>query len=791
MHCSSSSSFQRWRIAVSFLFCCVLATTASQATFAKASFAVKPPQPWIRTVGFAADSNAEQTSDSSGSLFLLDDHQTKVSGKTVDRYYHHVQKVNTAAGLDDLSQLRFYFEPSYQQLTIHFIHIHRSNSLIDGLRPAEIKVIQQEQELNQQLYNGTLAAVVFLHDLRVGDIVDYAYTVGGENPVFGGRYAETYYVGESQPIHHLSLRLLWPSNRSLKVKNENTDIAPTVRESDGNAEYVWEQRDTKGVVVENDTPDWFNPYPRITVSEFSSWNEVVQWALPLYASADPPSPELMAKIKKWQDESASQEQRTVAALRFVQDEIRYLGIELGRYSHQPTSPAKVLARRFGDCKDKSFLLSTILRSMGIDAAPALVNSSAGRSLDDRQPSPFAFDHVIVQVKFGEKTYWFDPTISYQRGGLDKYYDPSYERALVLRDSTAELEKIPMPAPGSGSVTIRERYEGKDDLGPVTLTVWTKFLGAEADGMRRWLSSQTLTELSKGYLNYYATENPSIRAEGVPVVEDDPASNTIVVTEKYLIDEFWKDNKHQFLAEKIYSEVRKPDVSQRSTPLRLRYPLSIKHTIEINLPGTNYIEAAHDTFSDDKIRFSYAYSRSGNDLRLNYSLDTFDDSIPVAQIPRHLLMLEKIQNYVGFELPRSLATNRNSDANPFVALVALGVIALPAIVILTVVVIRNRRSEKRRIEFVQKFKTRVGFAPETAIGVNSEDEIDGVLRGFSCGCGQHPYHPEAPPVRERFSLDGQRLIGLRLNCADCGRASDLYFKIMGLEDASASLSTELT
>src|SRR5688500_15976321 len=156
-------------------------------------------------------------------------------------------------------------------------------------------------------------------------------------------------------------------------------------------------------------------------------------------------PELISKIQKWQTDLQSPEQRTVAALRFVQDEIRYLGIELGRYSHQPTSPAKVFARRFGDCKDKSLLLATLLKSMGVDAVPALVHSSEGKSLDAKQPSPFAFDHVIVQAKPAGKTYWCDTTISYQRGGLHKYYEPPYERALVKRAGTVELEKIPLPS----------------------------------------------------------------------------------------------------------------------------------------------------------------------------------------------------------------------------------------------------------------------------------------------------------------------------------------------------------
>ena len=424
---------------------------------AKASYAIRSPQPWVRPLDL--ESEAKSGPGSASSTFLLDDHQIRISQKTVERYYHHIQKIETAAGLSDVSQLRFYFEPSYQQLAIHFIRIHRDGALIDALRPSEIKVIQQEEDLKQQLYNGTLAALIFLNDLRVGDIVDYAYTVSGENPVLGGRFAETLYLADRQPIQHLKFRLVCPAERFVTIKNANIEIAPSVQTFGGDSEYVWERREVSAVSVEDGTPDWFDPYPTVSLSEFRTWSDVVQWALPLYGSTNPAPPELISKIQKWQADFESPERRTVAALRFVQDEIRYLGIELGRYSHQPTSAAKVFARRFGDCKDKALLLTTVLKSMGVDAAPALVHSSAGRSLDNQQPSPFAFDHVIVQAKIAGKTYWLDPTISYQRGGLDKYYDPSYERALVLREGTSELEKIPLPAINSGSILVKEKYEG--------------------------------------------------------------------------------------------------------------------------------------------------------------------------------------------------------------------------------------------------------------------------------------------------------------------------------------------
>ncbi|HKR61885.1 MAG TPA: DUF3857 domain-containing protein, partial [Pyrinomonadaceae bacterium] len=150
--------------------CCMLISISGPRSSAKSSYTIKSPPSWVREVEFEPDTKTAPGSASS--TFLVDDHQTRVSQRTVERYYHHIQRVETAAGLSDVSQLRLYFEPSYQQLVIHFVRIRREGAIIEATRPSEIKIIQQEEDLNQQLYNGTLAALIFLNDLRVGDIVD-------------------------------------------------------------------------------------------------------------------------------------------------------------------------------------------------------------------------------------------------------------------------------------------------------------------------------------------------------------------------------------------------------------------------------------------------------------------------------------------------------------------------------------------------------------------------------------------------------------------------------------------
>lgn len=743
----------------------------SEIAFSR-SFSVKAPQPWVRTVNSSFETPNQ--SDAISSTRLLEDVQVKLGERTVDRYYHYVTSINNASGLEDLSQLRFYFEPSYQQLTIHFVRIRREGQTIDVLRPSEIKMIQQEEDLDQQQYNGTQAALIFVNDLRVGDIVDYAFTVKGENPILGGRFAETFYLAESYPIREVVLRLLSPSRRPLAIKNDNTTLAPSQQVIGEDTEYLWYQKDVAPISGDDYTPSWFSAYPRITVSEFQRWSDVVDWALPFYRLPLVTDADLKLKIEKWKSDAANPEDQAVLALRFVQDEIRYLGIELGRYSHQPTLPEKVFKRRFGDCKDKSLLLSTIYNAMGFEAAPALVNTRARADVESWQASPFAFDHVIVRAHINGKTYWFDPTISYERGSLDYYNPPLYARSLVLRPGTKELESIPVPKSSAGSIEAVESYSRQNPQLPILLTVTTTYRGLNANEMRYEIATSSLSGLGRSYLNYYAEYTPQISADGPPVVEDDEKTNTIVLKEKYSIAELWKESRHRFLAEKISPELSKPRVSQRTMPLRVAYPLWIRQTILIDLGPGYYLPPGTDVFLDDAMRFEYRYSKNGDQLRMDYSLQTFAEAVPVEKVQQHLALLDKAQEFVGFELTdRSVAvaytTNTGSVRAAAWIVLLLGVCGVGGFLFWLV------RSQLRRPSkgFVEALNPRVGTAPESAIRVTSEQQLHEALLQHRCRCGHHSYDPNSPPPRERLTYDAKRLIVIHLMCPICKYNDELY------------------
>jgi hypothetical protein len=84
--------------------------------------------------------------------------------------------------------------------------------------------------------------------------------------------------------------------------------------------------------------------------------------------------------------------------------------------------------------------------------------------------------MIVMAEVGGKTYWLDPTTSYQRGSFARYYDPPFARALVLRENNDSLEHIPVPANESGATDVLEVYRNEGGSQTISLSVTTVYTG---------------------------------------------------------------------------------------------------------------------------------------------------------------------------------------------------------------------------------------------------------------------------------------------------------------------------
>jgi transglutaminase-like putative cysteine protease len=614
-----------------------------------------PPPRWVETVSPDLRPSPPASEISGGVHFLLVDRQTRVSARGQERFGHYAKRIVNEAGLDAASQLSIDYDPGYESVEIHYLRLRRGGAAHERLSRHRVELVQRETELEAQVYDGTLSAVTFIEDLRVGDVVEYAYTLRGANPVIGGLFTEGFDVEWSVPLRLLRHRLLWPRERTLLVRNHGTSIAPRVRESGAEREYLWETEDPAPVGDPGPVPPWFTKWAWVQLSEFASWAEVAAWARPLYPAAAPLPPALAAKAAEWRG-LADEGERARAALRFVQEEVRYVGIEMGTGSHRPSPPETVLDRRFGDCKDKSLLLATLLGALGVKARPALVHTSRGAALDDWLPTPYAFNHVVTRAEIGGRTLWLDPTRVAQGGQVEATCFPDYERALVVEDGTDGLVEIAPALPERPTEIVEEDYRAGDEGKPVEYRVVSRYEGCSADRIRTSLRRRSRDEVAQGYVDFYAKTWPGIRSLAPLEVEDDRDANVLVTRERYSIPRFWTDGETagrkqaELHASTLADLLEDPEISSHA-PLAVTHPVFVRHLSRVRLPGDWGLEPESVRLDSPAARFSFAARPQGDSLGLEYEYRSLAASVASPAVDRHVARLGEMRGKLAYRLTR--------------------------------------------------------------------------------------------------------------------------------------------
>ncbi|MGZ4973624.1 MAG: DUF3857 domain-containing protein [Limisphaerales bacterium] len=610
--------------------------------------------------------------DSAGEGFLL--YEREVQTEAQESYSHAAKVILNSSGVQKGSSVSADFDPEYQHLTVHTVRIRRGTNFISELDPSRFKVIQRERDLDRHMYDGSLSAVIFLEDVRVGDIIEYEYTIRGFNPIHKGKFARIYNLQWGVPVATQRYRILYPAGRTLYVRQRNGAPAPRASETKNFKELLWDIGDMPPMVWEGSVPSWFDSTPAIEISEFKTWHDVAVWAADLYSKPRSVPNELNETIAGWKKTSKTPEELAAHALQFVQDEIRYLGIESGVHSHEPTDPQLVYSRRFGDCKDKALLLCTILESLGLRAHPVAVNDSWRKAIGNWQPTPLAFDHIVVQLICSNKTYWLDPTAHLQRGRLEDRFFRDFGFGLVFDSATTNLVQIPPFQTGTPHRAVFETFRFRNTNGLVEMTVKTIARGKEADDLRRQLADSSLAEMEKSYIDYYAAYYLSIQQAAPLLVKDDVVSNTIETTEQYKITNIWKTSSaHQTLscsfdARTINDILQVPSRNSRNMPFRLSHPVHREHHARILLVEDWEVQAEATNITTKAFRFSMKVRPQRRVIDMDYEYQSLRDAIEPAEFPAYFEAISRVSELLEFPIEKP---NESSSKNPNWALVLTG------------------------------------------------------------------------------------------------------------------------
>lgn len=178
-----------------------------------------------------------------------------------------------------------------------------------------------------------------------------------------------------------------------------------------------------------------------TNGSLSSWASLGQWLDELREGRDVLPEALKAKLHELTDGCADPYERLLKVYRLLEEQTRYVSIQLGIGGMQPASAADVCRKGFGDCKGLSNYMVAMLREVGIEADYVVIGTK-----HEDLPADFAnvalLNHAIARVHMPDGEVWLECTnpqlpLGYIHSGI-----AGHEALVIKPDGKSEVVRLP-------------------------------------------------------------------------------------------------------------------------------------------------------------------------------------------------------------------------------------------------------------------------------------------------------------------------------------------------------------
>ena len=302
------------------------------------------------------------------------------------------------------------WNPAAGKPTVHVVRIHRENQPIDVLKSASFEILRREDQLEAAHLDGLLTAILRVPDLRVGDELEVALTIPENDPTLKTANAGLVALDSQPAPGRFRMELNWVKGEEPHLKM-SPDMAAVAKRRE--RAVIFDFHNPGVLSPPNGAPPRYKWQRVVEYSDFSDWAALSRHFAPLFSKAAEfkVNSLLQNEAKRVAAANPGPLARASAALKLVQEKVRYIYVGLNGGNLTPASADETWERRYGDCKGKTALLLGLLSELGIKAEPVLVNNSnADDGLDARLPNPGLFDHVLVRAEIDGVHYWLDGTM---------------------------------------------------------------------------------------------------------------------------------------------------------------------------------------------------------------------------------------------------------------------------------------------------------------------------------------------------------------------------------------------
>lgn len=315
-----------------------------------------------------------------------------------------LMRIETETGVGDFAERRIHFSSSLEKLEILEAWTQTREGKRLPVAPDKIRTLEATDEGAPEFGDAKVQVVIF-PAVEIQAQLYLRYRLTQHTPYFPGHAAWSRHYPPGVGIVQARVEVSHDAGVPLKVlaggsSGSGSPVGGQVpalpEDLPGTVRYAFTYRQ-----------DTVHPPEsrRVALSDFAPFVQATTFAdraalAAAYQAQARPKAEPTEAVRKLAAELTqgitSERDRVRRLYNWVSRHIRYVALEIGTGGFVPNPAQSILEHRYGDCKDHVVLLEALLRAVGIESSPALVNSQRAMRLPELATLG-PFDHVITYV----------------------------------------------------------------------------------------------------------------------------------------------------------------------------------------------------------------------------------------------------------------------------------------------------------------------------------------------------------------------------------------------------------
>ena len=232
-------------------------------------------------------------------------------------------------------------------------------------------------------------------DLKVGDAAFIKFRILTTKSYFADNFDQ---IEVFPPIYEwksIEINLTAPKDFPLYTQAFDLEGGKLADEN-GRSRWHWKKENKPAVEIETAMLDMFESSPKLAVTSYKDYEALGAAYWTEASKKSVVTPEIQTLADEITRDIKEPQAQAYAIYEWTNKNIRYLSIVLERDGWIPHDASQILANRFGDCKDYTTLLHTLLKAKNIESYPTIIRADNTVWFPDVAVPSF-FNHAILYI----------------------------------------------------------------------------------------------------------------------------------------------------------------------------------------------------------------------------------------------------------------------------------------------------------------------------------------------------------------------------------------------------------